>query len=204
VVRVTNAHDIITAEALSFIRRNKDTTFLLHVHWTLPHANNGGGRLTGNGMEIPEYGIYAEKDWPDTEKGYAAMITRKDRDVGRILDLLRELDIEDNTVVFITSDNGPHGEGGHDHTFFQSSGKLRGYKRDLYEGGIRIPVIVRWPGRIAAGSRADHPSAFWDYLPTACELAGVTVPHNIDGLSYLPVLLGKPQPTHEYLFWKSA
>lgn len=204
VQRVTYAHDMITDEALQFIQRNKDKPFLLHVHWTLPHANNEGGNTTGNGMEVPDYGIYASKPWPDTEKGYAAMVTRKDRDVGRIIDLLKELKLQGNTIVFVTSDNGPHGEGGHDHNFFKSSGPLRGYKRDLYEGGIRIPLIVYWPGHIMPDKVTDHPSAFWDYLPTACEIAGITPPKDIDGISYLPVLLGNKQPVHEYLFWKSA
>jgi arylsulfatase A-like enzyme len=203
--RVTYAHDVITNEALQFIRENKDSTFLLHVHWTVPHANNEALHVMGDGMEVPEYGAYADKPWPSTEKGFAAMITRKDRDVGRIVDLLKELKIEENTIVFVTSDNGPHGEGGHDYQFFKSNGPLRGYKRDLYEGGIRIPMIAYWPGHIKPNTVTDLPVAFWDHLPTACELAGITPPDSIDGISYLPALLNtKKQKKHDYLFWKSS
>lgn len=204
VKKVTYAHDVITKEALDFIQRNKNSPFLLHVHWTVPHANNESGKSTGDGMEVPDYGIYKTKPWPSQEKGYAAMVTMKDRDVGKIIDLLKELKIEERTIVFVTSDNGPHGEGGHDHKFFQSNGPLRGYKRDLYEGGIRIPLIVYWPGHIKPDSETDHPSAFWDYMPTACELAGIQPPQKTDGISFVPTLLGKDQPEHTYLFWKSS
>ena len=199
--RVTYSHDVMTDAALDFVRRHAREPFLLHIHWTIPHANNEAGSVTGDGMEVPDYGIYDDRPWPSTEKGHAAMITRMDRDVGRLIALLRELDIDRHTVLFFTSDNGPHAEGGHDHTFFDSNGPLRGYKRDLYEGGIRVPLIVRWPGRIAPGSTTDHPSAFWDYLPTATALAGIAPPDGIDGISYLPTLLGQEQPRHEYLYW---
>ena len=202
VKRVTYSHDVMTKEALGFIRRHAHEQFLLHVHWTIPHANNEGGRATGDGMEVPDYGIYNEKAWPSPEKGHAAMIRRMDGDVGRIMALLKELGIERQTVIFFTSDNGPHTEGGHKHEYFDSNGPLRGFKRDLYEGGIRVPMIVRWPGRIRANSVTDHPSAFWDFLPTACEIAGIDPPPDIDGISYLPTLLGKEQPQHSYLFWQ--
>jgi len=202
VKRVTYSHDVMTAAAFDFIRENAKVPFLLHMHWTIPHANNEGGRATGNGMEIPDQGIYKEKAWPGPEKGFAAMITYMDRDVGRLFSLLRELNIDNQTIVFFTSDNGPHSEGGHDYTFFDSNGPLRGYKRDLYEGGIRVPLIVRWPGKIKANRSTDHPSAFWDYLPTACELAGIKPPQDTDGISYLPVLLGAGQTTHDYLYWQ--
>jgi arylsulfatase A-like enzyme len=201
VERVTYSHDVMTDAALDFVRRHAHEKFLLHIHWTIPHANNEAGSATGDGMEVPDYGIYDDRPWPSTEKGHAAMITRMDRDVGRLIALLRELDIDRHTVLFFTSDNGPHAEGGHDHTFFDSNGPLRGYKRDLYEGGIRVPLIVRWPGRIAPGSTTEHPSAFWDYLPTATALAGIAPPDGIDGISYLPTLLGREQARHEYLYW---
>ncbi len=200
--RVTYSHDVMTEEAIQFIRDYADSTFLLHIHWTIPHTNNEGGRVTGDGSEIPDYGIYADKDWPTPEKGFAAMITRMDADVGRFVNLLKELKIDNNTVILFTSDNGPHHEGGHDHEFFDSNGPLRGYKRDLYEGGIRVPMIVRWPGKVQPGTTTDHPFAFWDYMPTACELAGIQAPENTDGISYLPALHGKNQPQHEYLYWK--
>ncbi len=119
--------------------------------------------------------------------------------------LLKELKIDDNTIVIFTSDNGPHQEGGHNHEYFNSNGDLTGYKRSMHDGGIRVPMIARWPGRIKQGSTSDLPSAFWDFLPTACELAGVELPDNIDGLSYLPTLLGENdrQQHHEYLYWAS-
>ena len=200
--RVTYAHDVITEEALGFIRRHADRPFLLHVHWTVPHANNEGGTVTGDGMEVPDYGIYAHEDWPTTAKGQAAMITRMDGDVGRIVDLVRQLQIEGHTLIIFTSDNGPHSEGGHRHEYFDANGPLRGFKRDLYDGGIRSPTIAWWPGRIQPGTLSDRPSAFWDWMPTACELAGVNVPEHTDGISLVPTMLGEQQADHEYLYWQ--
>ena len=199
--RVTYSHDQITKVLLEAIDKHHQQPFLMHVHWTLPHANNEGGRVLKNGMEVPDYGIYADQDWPDTEKGQAAMISRLDRDVGRLIQLLRDLEIDRNTLVIFTSDNGPHSEGGHKHEFFDANGPLRGFKRDLYEGGIRAPTIAWWPGTITAGSTSDEPLAGYDWLPTACELAGVDAPDNIDGISFVPTLRGAPQPKHDYLFW---
>ena len=199
--RVTYAHDVMTDQMLEFIDAHHTKPFLCHVHWTIPHANNEGGRVTGNGMEVPDYGIYVDRDWPDVEKGQAAMITRMDRDVGRLVAKLRELKIDNNTLVMFTSDNGPHSEGGHRHEYFDANGPLRGFKRDLYEGGIRVPTIAWWPGRIKPGMTSDEPLATYDWLPTACELAGVSPPQRIDGISFLPTLLGKPQTRHETLFW---
>ena len=202
--RTTYSHDMITTEALEFVRKNRARPFLLHVHWTIPHANNEGGRGTGNGMEIPNHGIYASRDWPATKKGAAAMITHMDSDVGKLIALLEDLKLEKDTLVFFTSDNGPHSEGGHKHETFNSNGPLRGYKRDLYEGGIRVPAIAFWPGHIDAGSTCAEPLAFWDWLPTACELAGIQKPGETDGVSFAPTLLGQKadQSSHPYLFWK--
>src|SRR5262249_61362592 len=118
---------------------------------------------------------------PRTEKAHAAMITRLDTDVGRLVKRLQELHLEEETLVFFTSDNGPHKEGGADPQFFHSSGPLRGYKRDLYEGGIRVPMIARWPGRIRAGRVSDQVWAFWDFLPTVVELASAKAPPGLDG-----------------------
>lgn len=202
--RATYSHDLMTDEALGFIRRNAKKTFLLHVHWTIPHANNEGGSATGDGSEVPDHGIYADHDWPSPEKGFAAMVTRMDRDVGRIVALLRELEIEKSTLVIFTSDNGPHHEGNHDHRFFDSNGPLRGYKRDLHDGGIRVPFIARWLGTIEAGSETARPSAFWDFLPTACELAGAKQFGGIDGISYLPTLFGREQEPRGPLYWAFA
>jgi uncharacterized sulfatase len=191
----------MTEQMLGFIRENYQQPFLLHVHWTIPHANNEGGRVLKNGMEVPDYGIYKDRDWPNVEKGQAAMITRMDRDVGRLIQLLRELRLAENTLVIFTSDNGPHSEGGHKHEFFDANGPLRGYKRDLYEGGIRAPTIAWWPGQIKPGSHSDEPLAAYDWLPTACELAGQDPPPEIDGISFVPTLLGHAQTSHAYLFW---
>ena len=199
--RVTYSHDVMTDQMLDFVRRNHDRPFLLHVHWTIPHANNEGGRVLKDGMEVPDYGIYENRDWPNIEKGQAAMITRMDTDVGRLIALLKELEIDGNTLVIFTSDNGPHSEGGHQHDYFDANGPLRGFKRDLYEGGIRAPTIAWWPGTIQAGTISNEPLAAYDWFPTACELAGLASPPGIDGLSYAPTLLGKPQKSHEYLFW---
>ena len=204
--RVSYSHDFMTDAAFGFIRKHKASPFLLHIHWTIPHANNEGGRVTGDGMEIPDWGMYAEKDWPNPEKGFAAMVTHMDADVGRLMELLRELKIDEQTLVVFTSDNGPHNEGGHKHEFFDSNGPLTGYKRSMHDGGIRVPMIARWPGKIAAGSVSNHASAFPDFLPTACELAGVDPPAGIDGISYLPTLLGNAdgQKKHEYQYWASS
>ncbi len=203
--RVSYSHDFMTKAAFGFIERNKDKPFLLHIHWTIPHANNEGGRVNGDGMEVPDYGIYADKDWPNPEKGFAAMISHMDGDVGRLMKLLKKLNLDEKTLVIFTSDNGPHQEGGHKHEFFNSNGDLTGFKRSMHEGGIRVPMIARWPGKIAAGTVSDHPSGFYDFLPTACELAGAEPPKDIDGISYLPALLGRKdeQQKHEYLYCAS-
>ncbi|MEM7015336.1 MAG: arylsulfatase [Verrucomicrobiota bacterium] len=202
-VRKTYSHNVMTEQAFSYIRENAKQPFLLHMHWTIPHANNEGGRVYGDGMEIPDYGVYADKDWPSTAKGQAAMITLMDRDVGRLIDLLKELGIDERTMILFTSDNGPHSEGGHNHEFFDANGPLRGFKRDLYEGGIRVPTIVRWPGVVEAGSTSDEPFAFWDWMPTACELSGAETPPGIDGISFAPTLRGEEQKeTHDHLYWR--
>ena len=199
--RVQYSHDLFTADALEFVAQNKDGPFFLYLAYTIPHANN---EAKNEGMEVPSYGRYAQEDWPDPQKGHAAMITRMDGDIGRLFARLKSLGLDEKTLVLFSSDNGPHREGGADPQFFGSSGPLRGHKRDLYEGGIRVPLIARWPGRIAAGSGTNHVSAFWDFLPTCCDLVGVVPPADIDGLSMLPTLLGKPerQRQHRYLYWE--
>lgn len=203
--RVSYSHDYMTDAALGFVKRHHRQPFLLHIHWTIPHANNEAGRVYGDGMEIPDYGIYGDRDWPNPEKGFAAMISRMDADVGRLMALLQELKIDENTLVIFTSDNGPHNEGKHSHEFFNSNGDLTGFKRSMHEGGIRVPMIARWPGHIQPGSTSEHPSGFYDFLPTACELAGVEPPEEIDGISYVPTLLGQSdqQKKHEYLYCAS-
>jgi arylsulfatase A-like enzyme len=202
VERVDYSHDLFTKEALSFIERSRERPFFLYLAYTIPHANNEYWLTREHGMEVPDYGPYADRDWPAAQKGLAAMISRLDRDVGSIVGKLQALGLDENTLLLFSSDNGPHAEGGNDPDFFDSNGPLRGIKRDLYEGGIRVPLIARWPGHIAGGETSDHLSAFWDFLPTACETAGISVPENIDGISFLPELLGNPQPGHEYLYWE--
>ncbi len=155
-------------------------------------------------MEVPDYGQYKDRDWPDTAKGQAAMISRMDADVGRLAALLRELKLDRKTLIVFTSDNGPHSEGGHKHEFFDANGPLRGFKRDLYEGGIRVPTIAWWPGVVKAGSTCAEPLAFWDFLPTACELAGAKAPDDIDGISFVNALRGEKQRRHDHLFWRYA
>ncbi len=205
------ADDLFTTAALSFIRINKPERlnhyrpFFLYLAYTIPHANNEEGRRTGNGMEVPSDAPYSDQGWPPPEKNKAAMITRMDADVGRLMEELKKLKIEDNTVVFFSSDNGPHKEGGVDPKFFHSSGPLRGLKRDLYEGGIRVPLIARWPRKIKAGAVSDQPWAFWDFLPAAAEIAETKLSERekLDGLSLLPTLLGQPQTNrHEFFYWE--
>lgn len=197
--RWTYSHDAFTEDALGFIRDSKDEPFFLYLPYTIPHAFNAGRE---NGMPVPSTEPYRDRDWPQMSKNHAAMITRMDSDVGKIFELLKELNIDDNTIVFFTSDNGPHREGGADPDFFNSNGPLRGIKRDLYDGGIRVPMIARWPGKIEAGSVSDQVWAFWDFLPTAAELAGATVPGQIDGISMVNALMGAPQRSHEFLYWE--
>ena len=196
------SHDLLTAEALSFVDRQKDRTFFLYLAWTIPHANNEAGK---KGMEVPDLGDFAKETWPEPEKGFAGMLRRLDDDVGKLLARLDQHGIDDDTIVFFTSDNGPHQEGGHDASFFDSNGPLRGRKRDLTEGGIRVPLIVRWPGKVSPGSTSRHAGAFWDVFPTLAELAGISsaVPPGLDGISFAPVLLGREseQKRHPYLYW---
>ncbi len=198
------APDLFTREALAFLdrRAGQSQPFFLYLAYTLPHANNERGAFDGNGMEVPDDAPYSSEPWPAPQKNHAAMITRLDADVGRVLDRLKELNLDDQTIVFFTSDNGPHKEGGGDPAFFGSSGRLRGWKRDLSEGGIRVPMIARWPQHIKPGSVSTLPWAFWDFPATAAELAGARPPQD-DGLSVLPTLLSSPNVmTHRFLYWE--
>lgn len=201
--RLDYSHDLIHSEALSFIKRNRHHPFFLYLALTIPHANNEGTRGTGDGQEVPDYGIYSDKAWSNQDKGQAAMITRMDQGIGEMVALLDELGIGDNTIIMFTSDNGHHDEGGHNPETFDPNGPLRGKKRDLYEGGIRVPMIVRWPGKIKPGSITDHVSYFGDLMSTVGQLTGASVPTGLDSISFLPTLLGKPgQRNHEYLYWE--
>ena len=196
------APDLFTQEALQVIRA-KDRPFFLMLCYPVPHANNEARELgAAHGIEVPHFGPYHEESWPAVEKAKAAVISRMDADIGSLFEELKTLEIDGGTLVLFSSDNGPHREGGVKPEFFQSSGPLRGGKRDLYEGGIRVPLLARWPGHIKAGRISDHPSAFWDMLPTFAELAGLAVPKETDGLSLVPELMGRAQPAHEYLYWE--
>ena len=191
------APDLFLDRALKFIDKHKNEPFLLYFSNPIPHANNELGRDTGDGIEVPEDAPYSSKPWPQLEKKFAATVTRLDRDVQKILDK-----VDNNTLVIFTSDNGPHKEGGHDPKFFKSSGPLNGTKRDLTDGGIRVPFIARWPGKVPAGKTNDHPFAFWDMMPTLADVIGAEAPKNIDGISMYNALLGKPAKVHEFLYWE--
>lgn len=205
----TYAHDLIMDRALQFIRDHKDQPFFCYLPVTIPHA----------AMQVPEQysapfrekfpqfngqiGRYAGTEVDNAVAAFAGMMTKLDEDVGRVLALLQELKLDENTLVMFSSDNGPHVEGGHQPDFFASSGPLRGKKRDLTDGGIRVPLIARWPGQIQPGKESSLISAHWDMLPTLCQLAGAQVPSDTDGISLLPTLLGAgKQPQHDYLYWE--
>ena len=202
--RVEYSHDLFTQEALTWIKTNKENPFFLYLPLTIPHANNEGTRMFGDGAEVPDYGIYEKEDWSKQDKGQAAMITRMDRDVGKILDLLVELKIEENTLVMFTSDNGPHNEAGHNPKLFNPAGPLRGMKRTLTEGGIRVPTLAWWPQTIKPNSISDQPLYFGDLMATACEMSGTSLPAETDSLSFLPSLQGNTakQKRHKFLYWE--
>ena len=201
-VKQAYAPDKFLEKTLAFLDQHKDTSFFLNLTYTLPHANNEAKMFNQSGMEVPDLGQYASMTWPYDQKAHAAMISYLDKQVGTIMQKLKELHLDSTTLVIFTSDNGPHNEGGANSAFFKSSGPFRGAKRDMYEGGIRVPFIARWPGKIKAGAQSDLVIAFWDLMPTFCDVAGVKKPTTIDGLSFLPALQSKSQKGHEYLYWE--
>jgi len=201
--------DLMAQEALQFIRRNRDGPFFLYLPFPVPHAalqvpDESVAEYEGAFPETPYVGDQGYLPHRTPHAAYAAMITRMDREIGRIRRLLEELGLADKTLIIFTSDNGPTFNGGTDSEFFNSAGPLRGLKTQLYEGGIRVPLIAWWPEHIDAGRASDYVSAFWDFLPTFAELTGTQVPVEVDGLSILPTLLGRPdeQRRHEYLYWE--
>jgi arylsulfatase A-like enzyme len=198
------ADDLFAEAALKFVADNKTRPFFLYWCMVIPHANNERTRALKNGAHVPSFGSYADKDWPDPDKGHAAMITRLDSYVGRMLNSLREQGLADNTLVIFTSDNGPHNESNHNLSRFEPAGPLSGIKRSLTDGGIRVPFIAWWPGRIAPGKVSDHVGYFGDWMSTAAELSGGKMPSNCDSLSLTPTLFGKPaeQQQHEFLYWE--
>jgi arylsulfatase A-like enzyme len=198
------SHDLIAEQALAWLDKQRGKPFFLYLPFTLPHANNEANRDLKDGQEIPDYGEYASKNWPNPDKGQAAMIARLDRDVGRVLAKLKEMGVERDTLVIFSSDNGPHREGGNNPDFFKASGPHRGIKRALYEGGIRVPFIARWPGKIKAKTVSNHVGYFGDLFALACELTGQPVPRGLDSISFMPTLLGQhdKQRLHDYLYWE--
>ncbi len=192
----TYAQSLIADETLKFVRTNKDRSFFLYYSITLPHGNH----------EIDDLGIYAKENWTLTQKSYAAQVTRLDSDVGRLLDLLKELKLDENTLVMLSGDNGssfdPKSEVGS--LFEQASNGLRGFKRGLYEGALRQAALARWPGKVPASRVSDEPWAFWDFLPTAAELAGAPIPAECktDGLSLVSFLKGGPAPKRDHFYWE--
>jgi arylsulfatase A-like enzyme len=216
------ANDLFTREAAAFIDRKDARPFFVYLNYTVPHAELRApedsiapfrGRFpekpftnaaadekpTGARPDTPSLGYRSQ---PEPHAAFAAMITRMDRDIGRLVDLVRERGIDRQTLVMFISDNGPHQEGGGDPLFFKSSGGLRGIKRDLYEGGIRVPMIARWTGAIPAGRVSDHLWAHWDMLPTLADIAGATAPPALDGLSMRRALRGESQGSHEFFYWE--
>ncbi|WP_340112087.1 arylsulfatase [Maribellus mangrovi] len=213
----TYAPDLIHARALQFIEQNKDKPFFLYYPTTIPHAElllpeESLAKYRGKFLPEKTYkgaepgdknfrkGRYGTQ--PESHAAFAAMVDYLDTQVGEIIAKLKEEGIYDNTLIVFTSDNGPHLEGGADPNYFDSNGPLKGFKRDLYEGGIRVPMIAVWNGKIGKGTTSDHISAFWDVFPTVAEMIDVEPPANIDGISFLPTLIGKDQPEHDYLYWE--
>lgn len=185
--------DLLNAEALAFLERSRNQPFFLYYAPILPHFK----------FQIKDLGPYADRPWTDNQKKNAAMITRLDTGVGKLLAKLKELGLDDSTLVIFAGDNGPHNDA-NTTALFDDNGPLRGIKGELYEGGVRVPMLARWPGKIASGAATGHASYMPDVLPTLCDLAGVAAPKGIDGISFLPTLLGKAtqQAKHAYLYWE--
>jgi arylsulfatase A-like enzyme len=216
------SNDLFTREAAAFIERDDPRPFFVYLNYTVPHAElrvpeDSMAPFHGKFEEVPFVNAKADavpsgaqpygpslgyRSQPEPFAAFAGMITRMDRDIGRLVEILQRRGLDARTLVIFTSDNGPHQEGGARPAYFNSSGGLRGIKRDLYEGGIRVPMIARWPGTVPAGRVSDHVWAHWDMLPTLAELAGAHAPDGIDGLSMVPALRGQPAPSHEFLYWE--
>jgi arylsulfatase A-like enzyme len=212
------APELIHQKALQFIDKNKDKPFFLYYTSIIPHAelfapNDYMNRFLGQFNPekkfkgVDEGENYKNGGYGSQENGhaaFAALISLLDDQVGELLAKVKELGLEENTIFIFTSDNGPHKEAGADPKYFNSNGNLRGFKRDLYEGGIRVPMIVKWKGKVKEGATTDHISAFWDVFPSFAELIGANFKNNLDGVSFLPILLGEPekQKTQAYLYWE--
>jgi len=214
------SNDLFTRETIAFIEQRDNRPFFIYLNYTVPHAElrvpedsiapfkgrfpetpfvNAAADAKPTGPDEPSLGYRSQ---PMPHAAFAAMITRMDRDVGRIVDALGARGLNSRTLVIFTSDNGPHKEGGADPDFFNSSGGLRGIKRDMYEGGIRVPMIASWPGVLPAGATSEYAGAHWDWFPTFTELAGVQAPNGLDGMSLVRALHGQKQPAHEFMYWE--
>jgi arylsulfatase A len=214
----TYGPNLIHEKTLQFIDKNKDKPFFLFVPSIIPHAELFAPEVymqkhrNKYGEETPYEGADDGSRWyriggygsqPEPRAAFAAMVSLLDDQVGEIVAKVKALGLVEDTIILFTSDNGPHREGGADPDYFDSNGTYRGYKRDLYEGGIRVPLIASWPGQIKSGSTSDHISAFWDFLPTTCQIVGIEPPSSRDGISFLPTLLGHgKQIDHPYLYWE--
>jgi arylsulfatase A-like enzyme len=203
--RLAYASDLFFEETRAFVQKNRAQPFFLFLALTTPHANNERSQELGEGNEVPDQGAYADRGWNDSQKNHASMITRMDEGVGTVMKFLREQKLDENTLVMFSSDNGPHREGGpsYDPSFFTASGPLTGIKRALTDGGIRVPFLARWPGKIKAGAVSAHVGYFGDLMATWSELAGAKPPADLDSRSLVPTLLGRgEQVKHEYLYWE--
>lgn len=193
--KLSYSNDLILEEALKFIQDNKGVPFFLYFPTTIPHDN--GEAEIGNRFEVPDKSKYQNENWTKDEKSYAALVEHLDGYIGALTKELDDLEIAENTVIIFTSDNGPLPT-----EHLNSNGDLRGHKRDLYEGGIRVPLIIKWPDKIKANSHSDHVSAFWDFFPSVLDIAGLDDHPKTDGISFLPELLGEEQAKHDYLYWE--
>lgn len=204
------AHDLIMDQAFAWLRSRKGRPFFCYLPVTIPHAalhvpEEDAAPFRKRFSEFEDViGRYSGPNIRNPPAMFAGMMTRLDRQIGELMALLMELNLDGNTIVMLSSDNGPHREGGHRPEFFNSNGGLTGFKRDLTEGGIRAPLIVRWPGRVRAGTTSDLMSAHWDVFPTLCDVAGIEIPEQLDGISFLPTLLnqGSKQQKHDFLYWE--
>ena len=204
----TYSQDRFRDVALEFIDENKDKPFFLYLPFAIPHLSiqvpDASLELYRGDIVEEDYKHRGYLPYPEPRAGYAAMISHMDRDIGAIMERLEKYDLTDDTLVIFTSDNGPTYDrlGGSDSVYFESAGPFTGRKGQLTEGGIRVPLVAQWPGKIQAGQTTDHLSAFWDVFPTLCDAADVSFPSSIDGISFLPCMIGKTQKEHEFLYWE--
>jgi arylsulfatase A-like enzyme len=190
--RPVNMDEMVTDKAIEFISKTHETPYFLYVAYNLVHEP----------MEYHDEYPVGNNDWPGEEKAFASMLQALDDYVASILAAVDNSGQRESTIIIFTSDNGAHNEGGHDVEFFNSNGIFKEHKRSFYEGGLHAPMIVRWPGVVAPGSQTDLLSAFYDVMPTLCDIAGAPIPDHTDGISFLPTLKGQEQQEHDFLYWE--